>query len=76
MSQAYNFSRREFLKVMGATTMGSMMAPLNCVAKYFNKLPRDMYRKLLKINYSRAEQNCPQQMAIGKLIGEAFAEFS
>lgn len=43
--------------------------------KYFNKIPKDMCRQLAKINYSPAEQNCPQQMAIGKLIGEAIEEF-
>ena len=38
MTQTTNFSRRDFLKVTGATTMGSMVSPLDYLAKLSNKL--------------------------------------
>jgi len=38
MTQITNFSRREFLKVTGATTMGSIVAPLDCLVELPNEL--------------------------------------
>jgi hypothetical protein len=38
MTQITNFSRRDFLKVTGATTMGSVVAPLDCLVKLSNEL--------------------------------------
>jgi predicted aldo/keto reductase-like oxidoreductase len=42
----------------------------------FQKIPEMIRRQMILTDYSLAEQRCPQQMAIGKLIREAVKEFS
>ena len=42
----------------------------------FNKIYREIRIKMANMDYSQAEQLCPQQMPIGKLISEAIKEFS
>ena len=42
----------------------------------FNKIPGKTRRRLAKTDYSEAEQRCPQNMAIGKLVEEAAIELS
>jgi len=42
----------------------------------FNKIPEKTRRRLAKTDYSEAEQRCPQNMAIGKLMEEAAIELS
>jgi len=37
----------------------------------FAKIPADVRRKLLAVDYSAAESRCPQRMPIGKLVAEA-----
>ena len=41
-----------------------------------NKDFKSSRREFLKLDYSLAEQRCPQKMAIGRLMGEAIAELS
>jgi predicted aldo/keto reductase-like oxidoreductase len=43
---------------------------------YFHRMPAERQMKMAALDYSRAEQICPQQMAIGQLIGMALSEFS
>jgi hypothetical protein len=40
----------------------------------FNKIPAELRRKMAGLDYSVAEQECPQKMAIGKLINAALKE--
>ena len=42
----------------------------------FNKIPEKARRRLVNADYSEAEQRCPQNMAIGKLMEEAAIELS
>jgi len=42
----------------------------------FNKIPEKIRLRLAKADYSKAEQRCPQNMAIGKLMREANKELS
>ena len=42
----------------------------------FNKIPDSTRRRLANIDYSKAEQRCPQNMSIGKLMKEAIKELS
>jgi len=42
----------------------------------FNKLPEKTRRQLARIDYSKAEQRCPQNMSIGKFMREAIKELS
>jgi len=42
----------------------------------FAKLPAEVRRKLLKVDYRQAEACCPQGMAIGKLIKEAVTKLA
>jgi predicted aldo/keto reductase-like oxidoreductase len=48
----------------------------NRAVKSFNKIPKEIRVKMANMDYSQAEQVCPQQMPIGKLISEAIKEFS
>ena len=41
---------------------------------YFQKIPLRIRRQLECMNYGPAEQRCPQNMAIGRLIREALKE--
>ena len=43
---------------------------------YLNKMPKERYRQMINLDYSLAEQKCPQKMAIGKLMQEALNELS
>jgi predicted aldo/keto reductase-like oxidoreductase len=40
----------------------------------FNKIPFESRRQMAGLNYSAAEQKCPQKMSIGKLINAALKE--
>ena len=42
----------------------------------FNKVPERIRRRLAKADYSKAEQRCPQKMAIRRLMREAIEELS
>jgi len=42
----------------------------------FNKIPEKIRRRLADTDYSMAEQKCPQNMAIGRLMREAIKELS
>jgi len=42
----------------------------------FNELPSDIRRNMVSIDYSLAEQRCPQKMAIGRLMIEAASELA
>ena len=48
----------------------------NRAVEAFNKIPGEIRVKMANMDYSQAEQRCPQQMPIGKLIREAIKEFS
>jgi predicted aldo/keto reductase-like oxidoreductase len=39
--------------------------------RHFNELPFDIRRRITQVNYSRAEQICPQRMPIGQLMRQA-----
>jgi predicted aldo/keto reductase-like oxidoreductase len=43
---------------------------------YLKKIPKKRYRQMIHLDYSLAEQKCPQKMAIGKLMQEAVNELS
>jgi predicted aldo/keto reductase-like oxidoreductase len=43
---------------------------------YLKKIPKKRCRQMINLDYSLAEQKCPQKMAIGKLIKEAVNELS
>ena len=45
-------------------------------AAQFGNIPENARRSMPKLDYSLAEQRCPQRMAIGRLMGEAIAELS
>jgi predicted aldo/keto reductase-like oxidoreductase len=42
----------------------------------FNKIPEIIRRRLADTDYSKAEQRCPQNMAIGRLMREALKELT
>jgi hypothetical protein len=42
----------------------------------FNKIPEKIRQRLAKADYSKAEQRCPQKMAISRLMREALNELS
>ncbi|MFC1880499.1 aldo/keto reductase [Thermodesulfobacteriota bacterium] len=42
----------------------------------FNKIPENIRRRLANTDYSKAEQRCPQTIAIGQLMREAVKELS
>ena len=43
---------------------------------YLKKIPKKQCRQMIHLDYSLAEQKCPQKMAIGKLMQEALKELS
>jgi predicted aldo/keto reductase-like oxidoreductase len=43
---------------------------------HFKKIPERLREQMVHLDYSLAEQKCPQQMAIGKLIRTAIKELS
>ena len=45
-------------------------------AHHFQMIPQRTRREMAELDYSRAEQACPQQMAIGRLIREGLIEFT
>jgi len=42
----------------------------------FARIPTHMRKKLLRLDYSRAETRCPQHLPIGKLIAEAVSKLA
>ncbi len=42
----------------------------------FNDLPHDTRKRILQVNYSRAEQRCPQNIPIARLMRKAVARLS
>ena len=62
-------------------TMRSLMywrsyADFGRAVRHFNKIPENIRLQMAELDYSQAEQNCPQNMPIGKLIREAIEELS
>ena len=45
-------------------------------AHQFQRIPEKMRRTMAELDYTRAEQACPQQMTIGRLIREGLIEFT
>jgi predicted aldo/keto reductase-like oxidoreductase len=45
-------------------------------AMHFNEIPVTIRKKMARLDYSLAEQKCPQKMAIGKLMREAVDEMT
>ncbi|MEJ2235091.1 MAG: aldo/keto reductase [Syntrophobacterales bacterium] len=45
-------------------------------AMHFNEIPAAIRREMARVDYSLAEQKCPQKMAIGKLMREAVNEMT
>ena len=45
-------------------------------AVQFKAIPEHIRRQMASLDYSAAEQRCPQKMAIGKLMREAVKELS
>ena len=43
---------------------------------HFNEIPESIRRAMARLDYSLAEQKCPQKMAIGKLMREAADEMT
>jgi hypothetical protein len=43
---------------------------------HLKKIPKKLCQQMIHLDYSLAEQKCPQKMAIGKLIQEAVNELS
>jgi hypothetical protein len=43
---------------------------------HFNEIPEMIRREMARVDYSLAEQKCPQKMAIGKLMREAVDEMT
>jgi hypothetical protein len=43
---------------------------------HFKKIPERIRREMARLDYSLAEQKCPQKMAIGKLMREAVDEMT
>ncbi|RPH50527.1 MAG: aldo/keto reductase [Desulfobacteraceae bacterium] len=71
--------------VAGTAPVGNLMRCLMYSRNYneqgwareiFNKIPVADRERILKLDFSPAEQKCPQQMEIGKLIKEACFELS
>jgi len=48
---------------------------LDYAAVQFNTIPDNIRRQMTNLDYSLAEQRCPQKMAIGKLMKEAVDTF-
>jgi hypothetical protein len=40
-------------------------------AEFFNRIPQRIRVEMANLDYTIAEQKCPQKMAIGKLMREA-----
>jgi len=45
-------------------------------AHQFQRIPEKTRRTMVELDYTRAEQACPQQMTIGRLIREGLIEFT
>jgi len=45
-------------------------------AHHFQRIPEKTRRIMTELDYARAEQACPQQIAIGRLIREGLVEFT
>ena len=45
-------------------------------AAYFNRILQSTRRRITNLDYSIAEQHCPQKMPIGRLMREAVDEFA
>ncbi len=45
-------------------------------AKHFYRIPETIRRQMANLDYTLAEQKCPQKMAIGKLMREAVKEMT
>ena len=48
----------------------------NYAAAEFKKIPHKIRRQMVSVDYSLAEKNCPQRLAISRLMHEALKEFS
>jgi hypothetical protein len=44
--------------------------------RLFNDLPLDTRKRITQVNYSKAEQCCPQKMPIAQLMRKAVAKLS
>jgi hypothetical protein len=42
--------------------------------RLFNDSPLDTRKRILQVNYAKAEQCCPQKMSIAQLMQKAVAE--
>ncbi len=71
--------------IAGAAPVGDLMRCLMYSRNYsdperakelFNKIPFENRNKITEIDFSLAEQECPQKMEIGKLVKEALRELS
>jgi predicted aldo/keto reductase-like oxidoreductase len=71
--------------VNGRVPIGDVMRCLMYLRSYgernhayalFNGIPKKVREKITRLDYSLAEKRCPQQMAIGNLMREAFTELS
>lgn len=51
-------------------------ADFDRAARHFKKIPENTRRQMADLDYSLAEQKCPQNMPIGKLVKEAIKELS
>ena len=45
-------------------------------ARRFKSIPENIRRQMANLDFSPAEQRCPQKMAIGRIMGEAVKELS
>ena len=45
-------------------------------ARLFHRIPQKIRLEMASMDYTTAEQRCPQKMAIGKLMRQAVKEFS
>ena len=43
--------------------------------RFFNRIPQRIRLEMASLDYTKAEQSCPQKMAIGKLMRQAVREF-
>jgi predicted aldo/keto reductase-like oxidoreductase len=71
--------------VSGDVPIGDVMRYLMYARSYdnrrkashrFKKIPEKQLQQMIRLDYSLAEQKCPQKMAIGKLMIEALNELS
>jgi predicted aldo/keto reductase-like oxidoreductase len=71
--------------VNGQVPIGDVMRCLMYLRSYgernhayalFKNIPKKVREKLTRLDYSLAERRCPQQMAIGNLMRDAFTELS